>query len=37
MSQKEFVLKMIIAYTTAHGYTPSQGHIQEWLNLYREI
>lgn len=37
MSQKEFVLKMIIAFTQHHGYAPSQGHIREWLDMYRQI
>ncbi len=37
MSQKDFVLKMIIAYTQHHGYAPNQIFIRDWAAMYREL
>lgn len=37
MSQKDFVLKMTVAYMQHHGYSPSDAHLREWAAMYRNL
>lgn len=36
MTKQEFVQQMAVAYMRHHGYAPSQGHLREFAELFKQ-